>query len=94
LTACTIFAILNHVYAAALRTMKNYHFAYHFTFIPSFRKAHYLNLITNNLIIVYGLKKIIFPVCDRNFFGQEKSCLTWGIETRGNQQHRPESPSS
>jgi len=50
--------------------------------------------VTNNLIILYGLKKIIFPVCDRNFFGQEKSCLTWEIETRGNQQHRPVSPSS
>ena len=44
LAACTVFAILDHICAIAFRTVKDYCFADHLPFIPSFRKYHYQNI--------------------------------------------------
>jgi hypothetical protein len=41
LAACAVFSILDNICAIAFRTVKNYRFADHLPFIPSFTKYHY-----------------------------------------------------
>jgi len=45
LAACAVCAILDNICAIALWTVKDYRFADHIPFIPSFRRSHYPNFI-------------------------------------------------
>ena len=53
LTTGAVFAILDHICAIALRTLKDYRFADHLPFIPSFRKYHYH--FSDTVTMVVGL---------------------------------------